>query len=99
MNEVNNQVTVEKVKKGVSPAIVFLLVIVFGTIFGVGGWFLGTKYANNEPPLASSPSPWQAMQSVRGHSGPRAEKPRREGPFRPPDGTAPPSGSDTRPRG
>lgn len=48
MNEVNNQVNVEKVKKGVSPGVVFLLVIVFGALFGVGGWFLGTKYANLE---------------------------------------------------
>lgn len=48
MNEVNNQVTVEKVKKGVSPGIVFLLVIIFSAIFGVGGWFLGTKLANQE---------------------------------------------------
>ena len=48
MNEVNNQIDVEKVKKGVSPGIVFLLVIIFGAIFGVGGWFLGTKLANKE---------------------------------------------------
>ena len=44
----NENVNVQNEKKGVKPAIVFLLVIIFSAIFGVGGWFLGTKYANNE---------------------------------------------------
>ena len=45
MNEnVNNQIE----KKGVNPGVVFLIVIIFSAIFGVGGWFLGTKFANVE---------------------------------------------------
>lgn len=44
----NENVNVQNEKKGVKPAIVFLLVIIFSAIFGVGGWFLGTKLANKE---------------------------------------------------
>ena len=48
MNEVNNQVTQEKVKKGVNPIVVIILCILFAAVAGVGGWFFGTKYASKE---------------------------------------------------
>ena len=44
----NENLKIQGEKKGVSSGIVFLLVIVFSAIFGVGGWFLGTKLANVE---------------------------------------------------
>lgn len=44
----NENVNVQIEKKGVKPGIVFLLVIIFSALFGVGGWFLGTKLANVE---------------------------------------------------
>lgn len=48
MNEVTNQVVQEKVKKGVNPIVVVILCVLFAAIAGVGGWFLGTKFANLE---------------------------------------------------
>jgi hypothetical protein len=44
----NENVNIQIEKKGVNPGIVFLIVIIFSAIFGVGGWFLGTKFANVE---------------------------------------------------
>lgn len=44
----NDNLNVQNEKKGVKVGVVILLCIIFSAIFGVGGWFLGTKFANVE---------------------------------------------------
>lgn len=52
MDEMKNQVQVDAIvqseKKGVSLSIVVLLIIIFSVLFGIGGWFLGSKSTKSD---------------------------------------------------
>lgn len=47
MNENIDKPVVQKDKKYISTVVVFLLVMVFSSAFGIGGWLLGTKFADS----------------------------------------------------
>lgn len=46
-NKIQDDEKIKSEKKGINYGIVILLIVIFSTIFGIGGWFLGAKFVDN----------------------------------------------------